>query len=243
MMKLSVLQIECKQIFLDYLIVWLRFFFQSSLKGERMEIKMQCGKHLLPGFLNIPKNANTLVIFVHGSGSSRFSQRNQWVAQYLNQFGFATLLFDLLTSDEEAIDAYSAKLRFDIPMLTNRLIEVTDWCKSQKTIKNLPIAYYGASTGAGAALIASARRGDIHAVVSRGGRVDLAGDALLNVNSPTLLIVGGNDEVVLDLNRQAMALIPAKVKLHVVNGASHLFEEPGTLEEVAQISKDWLLNS
>ena len=199
------------------------------------------GKNIY-GNLKIPKKAEGLVIFAHGSGSGRFSTRNNYVAGILNKNNLGTLLFDLLTAEEEKIDNYTAEYRFNIELLANRLIDVTDWLVKEPSLKGLKLGYFGASTGAAAALIAAAKRPSIiYAVVSRGGRPDLAMESLPKVKAPTLLIVGGNDFEVIELNRTAYENIPAKKKLEIVPGATHLFEEPGTLEEVARLSVDWFL--
>lgn len=194
----------------------------------------------LEGNLTIPENSKGIIVFVHGSGSSRFSPRNVQVARDLNKHGFATLLFDLLTPDEDKIDQYSREFRFDIELLSKRLIEVTHWLQHNAETKNLEIAYFGASTGAAAAIVAAAHYGDIiKAIVSRGGRPDLAKEALSQVKTPTLLIVGGNDDVVIILNQQAMEKMQAKTKLEIIDGATHLFEEPGTLAQVITASERW----
>jgi len=183
-----------------------------------------------------------LVLFAHGSGSSRLSPRNRYVAQSLNASGLATLLVDLLTPDEEAIDRRTGELRFDIEPLAERLIGVTDWSIRYPETRPLRIGYFGASTGAAAALIAAAeRRGVVAAVVSRGGRPDLAGSALSRVRAPTLLIVGGNDTAVIELNRAAFAQLRAEKLLVIVPGATHLFEEPGALDEVEREAREWFL--
>lgn len=209
--------------------------------SQAVQIPFDGGR--LQGDLNIPAQAAGLVLFVHGSGSSRLSPRNRWVAQALNQAGLGTLLFDLLTASEEVEDARTRHLRFDIPLLADRLRAATDWVRSQERTASLPVGYFGASTGAAAALIAAAREGPniIQAVVSRGGRPDLAEGALANVSSPVLLMVGGLDDVVIDLNRQAYDRLPSGVIRHleIVPGASHLFEEPGKLEVVAELAADW----
>lgn len=194
----------------------------------------------LEGDLAIPSNARGLVLFAHGSGSSRKSPRNRFVARALRDRGLGTLLFDLLTASEESRDAVDAQLRFDIPLLAGRLAEVTIWMREQENARKLAFGYFGASTGAGAALIAAAQRPDaVAAVVSRGGRPDLAGASLARVRAPTLLIVGGDDTTVLQLNREALEQIPGPRQLAIVPGATHLFEEPGTLEQVAQLAGDW----
>ena len=189
----------------------------------------------------VPVNARGLVIFAHGSGSSRFSSRNRFVAGELQRAGFATLLLDLLTAREEEVDLRTRHLRFDIGLLAGRLVEATNWASEAPEVKALKPAYFGASTGAAAALIAAADLPEkIRGVVSRGGRPDLAGTALKRVAAPTLLIVGGEDTQVIDLNRQAMDQLECEKKLEIVPGASHLFEEPGALEQVAALASGWL---
>ncbi len=196
---------------------------------------------VLPGDLEPVDGAVGVVVFAHGSGSSRHSPRNQAVAAGLRAAGFATLLFDLLTAEEGAVDARTRHLRFDIELLARRLARVGDWLARQELAGGWPVAYFGASTGAAAALIAAARRPDTTAaVVSRGGRPDLAGDALRRVRCPTLLIVGGRDQQVLDLNRDAAAAMTAHVSLEVVPGAGHLFEEPGALDAVTDLAAGFL---
>lgn len=192
----------------------------------------------IEGMLKLPENAQGLVLFAHGSGSSRHSPRNNFVAQVLRDSGIGTLLMDLLTPEEDM--DYQA--RFDIPLLTDRLLVATNWIKSEKSIKNLAIGYFGASTGAAAALQAAARSDTIKAVVSRGGRPDLA-DAhdLKNVECPVLLLVGGEDDVVIELNQMAYDLMHCLKELVIIPGATHLFEEPGTLEEVARIATTWFV--
>jgi dienelactone hydrolase len=198
------------------------------------------GATLIDGDLTIPDRAFGLVVFAHGSGSSRFSRRNRAVAQTLQDGGLATLLLDLLTRDEEAIDVQTREYRFDIDRLGHRVVAAIDWASGESGISGLPVGCFGASTGAAAALIAAAERPDVvRAVISRGGRPDLAGDALPRVAAPTLLIVGGADQPVIELNRQAMRLMRAPVALEIVPGATHLFEEPGTLEEVARLALEW----
>jgi len=188
----------------------------------------------------IPADAGALVLFAHGSGSSRKSPRNRFVARQLRAEGLATLLFDLLTATEEAADVVTREYRFDIDLLARRLVGATDWLLALPEAQGLKLGYFGASTGTAAALMAARERpADVHAVVSRGGRPDLAGPALPKVMAPTLLIVGGNDLHVLDLNRQAMAQMRADRDLAIVEGATHLFEEPGALEEVARLAADW----
>jgi dienelactone hydrolase len=196
----------------------------------------------LAGDLGLPPEPAGLVLFAHGSGSSRFSSRNRAVARRLNDLGLATLLLDLLTADEEVIDARTAELRFDIPLLAQRLTGTVDWTDRQPALAALPLGLFGASTGAAAALItAAARPQRVAAVVSRGGRPDLALPVLDRVRAPTLLIVGGHDREVLALNRQALAALGAHKALDIVPGATHLFEEPGALEQVAQLAGDWFL--
>ena len=192
------------------------------------------------GDLVVPERAAGVVLFAHGSGSSRLSRRNRFVAAELQGAGLATLLLDLLTPEEEAADRATGHLRFDIPFLAERLAAALDWLGAHPATAGLPAGLFGASTGAGAALVVAARRTDaVTAVVSRGGRPDLAGDALPRVRAPTLLIVGGDDAVVLELNRAAMARLGGPSALEVVPGAGHLFEEPGALERVAGLARDW----
>lgn len=194
----------------------------------------------LRGDLVVPDGANGMVLFAHGSGSGRHSPRNRYVAQGLHDRGIGTLLLDLLTEDEERVDLRTRHLRFDIELLAGRLTGPIDWLRGRRDTKDLPIGLFGASTGAGAALRAAARRPDeIRAVVSRGGRPDLAGEALARVRAPTLLIVGGEDRVVIDLNERARRALTAHVRLDVVPGAGHLFEEPGALDEVVRLAGDW----
>ena len=196
----------------------------------------------LEGILSIPEDAKGLVVFVHGSGSSRHSPRNQYVAQTLQEGGLATLLFDLLTASEEEIDLQTRHLRFDIKLLASRTAGVLEWIDLQPYAHQFKRGLFGSSTGAAAALIAAAEHPEeVSAVVSRGGRPDLAGQALPNVQAPTLLIVGGNDEPVIDLNEQAIAQMQAGAdkKLMIVPGASHLFEEPGALEYAARLAREW----
>lgn len=196
----------------------------------------------LTGDLTVPGGARGVVLFAHGSGSSRSSPRNRLVAGTLNRAGLATLLVDLLTGEEEAIDEQTGSLRFDIPLLARRLELCGAWLDREAVTASLPVGYFGASTGAAAALIAAAERpANVRAVVSRGGRVDLAGEALGRVAAPTLLIVGEDDLIVLDLNRQALEALSVERRLEIVPGASHLFEEPGTLERVAELAREWFL--
>lgn len=206
-------------------------------------VLIQLDNLVLHGDMRLVPDALGLVIFVHGSGSSRFSPRNRYVAAQLNQRGLATLLLDLLTEQEQKIDEDTSEYRFDIPMLATRTIQVTQWVRSQPNLTSLPIGLFGASTGAAAALIAAAtRKEQIAAVVSRGGRPDLAEDALGRVMAPTLLIVGGDDDTVLDLNKKALAQLRCACKLQVVPGATHLFEEAGALEQVAASAAGWFVD-
>jgi putative phosphoribosyl transferase len=206
------------------------------------EVQIHAGRAVLSGNLNIPENANALLLFAHGSGSSRHSPRNQFVARTLNESGLATLLFDLLTREEEAIDTQTRELRFNIHLLAERLVHATKWAKQQEETRNLRIGYFGSSTGGAAALVAAVDiPQDIGAVVSRGGRPDLAGEALPKVKAPTLLIVGGNDDIVIELNEQARDRMRCEVKLEIVPGATHLFEEPGALAKVAKLASDWFI--
>jgi dienelactone hydrolase len=204
------------------------------------EVRIQAGRATLDGNLTIVDGATALVLFAHGSGSSRHSPRNQFVARTLNKAGLATLLFDLLTPDEELIDVRTAELRFNIGLLAERLVHATRWAEKEQQTRDLRIGYFGSSTGGGAALVAAAEiPQDVGAVVSRGGRPDLAGEALPKVQAPTLLIVGGNDDIVIELNEQARDQMRCEVKLEIVPGATHLFEEPGALERVAQLASNW----
>jgi putative phosphoribosyl transferase len=194
----------------------------------------------LDGDLVVPKHARGLIVFAHGSGSSRRSPRNRAVAEYFQREGFGTLLFDLLTEAEEASEVQTRHLRFDIPLLAERLMAVTAWVTDQEAAHDLPIGFFGASTGAAAALIAAAELEDtIGAVVSRGGRPDLAGEVLRRVVAPTLLIVGERDVPVIELNEQAQELLTCENELKIVPKATHLFEEPGTLDRVAQLASEW----
>lgn len=194
----------------------------------------------LAGSLAIPEGASGLVLFAHGSGSSRYSPRNRRVAAALQDGGLATLLFDLLTAEEEELDLRTAELRFDIDLLTERVVGAIDWASSQEATGRMPIGLFGSSTGAAAALRAAAERPTrVAAVVSRGGRPDLAEDALPQVRAPTLLIVGGEDAPVIRLNRSASARLVAERELKIIPGATHLFEEPGALEEVARLAREW----
>lgn len=205
-------------------------------------VRIPAGAATLEGDLQVPEGAVGVILFAHGSGSSRHSTRNRYVAGELQVAGLATLLIDLLTPEEEAIDQHTAHLRFDIPLLADRLVAATRWLGEDPATRALRIGYFGASTGAAAALLAAAALPDrVGAVVSRGGRPDLAGDALPRVLAPTLLIVGSRDPAVLDLNRAAMARMQTVTRLEIVPGATHLFEEPGTLEVVTHLARDWFL--
>jgi dienelactone hydrolase len=204
------------------------------------EVQIPAGRALLLGSMTIPANSTALVLFAHGSGSSRHSPRNQFVARTLNQASLGTLLFDLLTPEEEALDMYTGEHRFNIGLLAERLVHATKWARQQDQTRDLRIGYFGSSTGGAAALVAAAELPqDVGAVVSRGGRPDLAGEALPKVQAPTLLIVGGNDDVVIELNEMARNQMRCEVKLEIIPGATHLFEEPGTLEQVAKLASDW----
>jgi pimeloyl-ACP methyl ester carboxylesterase len=204
------------------------------------EIQIPLAGVRLAGELNLSPDAAGLVLFAHGSGSSRHSPRNQAVARTLRQSGMGTLLFDLLTAEEEQTEAHTRHLRFNIPFLAERLAGATRWARANTNLRSLDAGYFGASTGAAAALVAAAELGaGIRAVVSRGGRPDLAGDALERVTAPTLLIVGGDDTPVIPLNEKAHDRLRCEKELRVVPGASHLFEEPGALEQVAQMAADW----
>ncbi|AJY28307.1 dienelactone hydrolase [Burkholderia thailandensis 34] len=206
------------------------------------EVRIPIGKVELNGLLAVPERASGIVVFAHGSGSSRLSPRNQEVAAVLQRAGLATLLFDLLTIEEQRRDAVTAEYRFAIAFLARRLVSALDWLHERPDVGGLPVGLFGASTGAAAALIAANARGRaVRAVVSRGGRPDLAGDALPRVRVPTLLIVGERDDEVLRLNRVAAGWLIGESKLVVVPGATHLFEEPGTLDEVARVAADWFV--
>jgi putative phosphoribosyl transferase len=207
------------------------------------EVQIRAGRPVLSGNLNIPDGATALVLFAHGSGSSRHSPRNQFVARTLNDARLATLLFDLLTQQEEAIDMQTREHRFDIHLLAERLVHATKWAKQQEKTSNLRIGYFGSSTGGAAALVAAVDNPQhVGAVVSRGGRPDLAEEALPKVQTPTLLIVGGNDDIVIELNEQARDRMRCEVKLEIIPHATHLFEEPGALEKVAQLASDWFVS-
>src|SRR5580765_6940405 len=207
------------------------------------EVQIPAQRAVLSGNLTIPENAIALVLFAHGSGSSRHSPRNQFVARTLNRAGLGTLLFDLLASEEEALDIYTREHRFNISWLAERLVHATSWAGQQAQTRDLRIGYFGSSTGGAAALVAAAELPqDVGAVVSRGGRPDLAGDALPRVQAPTLLIVGGDDDTVTELNEMARDQMHCEVKLEIIPGATHLFEEPGALEQVAKLASDWFVD-
>jgi len=211
----------------------------SALRTAR-PVRVAIGPHVLAGDLAVPEQARGFVMFAHGSGSSRFSPRNRYVADTLHQHGLATLLIDLLTEREEELDEQTGRLRFDIQMLADRLVALASWAKGEPELRDLEVGLFGASTGGGAALLAAAQQPHgFHAIVSRGGRPDLAGAALTRVMAPTLFIVGERDETVIELNQRAMAQMRAEVRLEIVPGATHLFEEAGALEYVAQLATDW----
>lgn len=196
--------------------------------------------NILRADLRIPTKTCGLVLFAHGSGSGRLSPRNRYVAERLNESNLATLLLDLLTVEEEHIELHTRHLRFDIGLLTDRLSGATEWLKLEGDLRGYPVGYFGASTGAAAALAASVRHPSVvQAVVSRGGRPDLAAETLVRVTAPTLLIVGGDDGIVIDLNQEAMSQMRCETRLEIIPGATHLFEEPGKLEEVSRLAADW----
>jgi putative phosphoribosyl transferase len=198
------------------------------------------GENTLDGTLHVPKGAKGMVLFVHGSGSSRLSSRNQFIARKLNEAKFATLLFDLLTPSEELEDVKTLKYRFDIEFLAARLVAATNWLTQQPIAHGLPIGYFGASTGGGAALVAAAQKPNVvKAVVSRGGRPDLAGNVLPAVKAPTLLIVGGNDHPVIEMNEKALQQLHVTKRLEIIPGATHLFEETGALQQVSTLAQAW----
>ena len=208
---------------------------------ERL-VDIPVGEAELHGDLGVPEQASGLVLFAHGSGSSRHSPRNRYVAEVLREAGVATLLMDLLTEQEEAIDQYNRRLRFDIPLLAQRLGGASEWVATQEDLADLPLGYFGASTGAAAAIIAAADRPqEVSAVVSRGGRPDLGGGAISRLQAPTLLIVGSLDYAVIELNQQAYDAMNCEKRLEIVPGATHLFEEPGTLEQAAKLAADWFV--
>ncbi len=209
---------------------------------EELLVMVPSGQLSLEGTLAVPAHSSGVVVFAHGSGSSRHSPRNHYVAEVLQEAGLATLLMDLLTEREDAAEARGAMLRFDIRVLAERLIDATRWLGDHPSVGRLPVGYFGASTGAAAALVAAADpAGDVAAIVSRGGRPDLAGEALTRVTAPTLLIVGGNDHAVVEMNAAALEQLRCLKRLDVVPGASHLFGEPGTLEQVAELARDWFI--
>jgi len=204
------------------------------------EVQIPAERAVLSGNLTIPENTEALVLFAHGSGSSRHSPRNQFVARTLNRATLGTLLFDLLTPEEEALDIHTREHRFNVSLLAERLVHATKWTRQQKETRDLNIGYFGSSTGAAAALVGAAElQQNVGAVVSRGGRPDLAGAALPRVQAPTLLIVGGNDDIVIELNEMARDQMRCDVRLEIIPSATHLFEEPGALEEVATLASDW----
>src|SRR5215212_3647990 len=207
---------------------------------KERKVRVSAGPVTLEGNLGIPDSTRGIVLFAHGSGSGRHSPRNRYVAGALRELGLATLLIDLLTPEEEEVDLRTRHLRFDIRLLADRLADATDWLAQEPDTKDLRVGYFGASTGAGAALVAAAQCPEaVGAVVSRGGRPDLAGEALSRVVAPTLLIVGGEDEPVIGMNREATEQLRAEKRLEVVPGATHLFEEPGKLEEVTRLAARW----
>ena len=211
-------------------------------EGTESLVRVPVGPIVLEGNLGVPEGATGIVLFAHGSGSSRHSPRNRYVAVVLRDAGLATLLIDLLTPEEEEVDLRTRHLRFDIGLLAKRLVGATDWLTQNPDTQSLRIGYFGASTGAGAALVAAAKRPkEVGAVVSRGGRPDLAGEALRQVRAPTLLIVGGNDLPVIGINQEALGQLSVEKKLEIVPGATHLFEEPGALEEVARLAAGWFV--
>jgi pimeloyl-ACP methyl ester carboxylesterase len=209
---------------------------KMAIKTKPSELGVRVGPDLLPGILTLPENAGGVVLFAHGSGSSRLSPRNRYVAGVLQGSGIGTLLFDLLDNQE----AEDRRKIFDIELLAERLSRAATWVRGRRDVRELPLGYFGASTGAAAALVAAAKQPEsIGAIVSRGGRPDLAADYLPGVKAPTLLIVGGDDEPVIEMNREALALLRCEKRLDIVPGATHLFAEAGTLEEVARLAADW----
>ena len=206
------------------------------------EIVIKIGSICLPGDLVVPSGAEAIVLFAHGSGSSRRSSRNRAVATALHDAGLGTLLFDLLSDEEEAVDARTAELRFDIHLLAERLLGATRWVEAADNLSDLRVGYFGASTGAAAALVAAADSPRVGAIVSRGGRPDLAGSALAHVICPTLLIVGGEDVRVIAMNEEALEQLQCEKRLDIVPGATHLFEEPGALERVSELASDWFVD-
>lgn len=215
-------------------------YSSENKSPQAVSVQIPAGEMILEGNLNIPEDIRGIVLFAHGSGSSRHSPRNQYVARVLQDAGIATLLFDLLTSEEESRDRETGHLRFNIELLAKRLLQATSWIVQLPKIKDVEVGYFGASTGAAAALVAATEAvNDVSAVVSRGGRPDLAGAVLSKVQVPTLLIVGGNDPTVLDLNREALAQLPGEKRMEIIPGATHLFEESGALEEAARLARQW----
>jgi putative phosphoribosyl transferase len=216
----------------------------KPVTAEMKEVLIPVGGETIAGDLVVPTHAHGIVLFAHGSGSSRHSPRNRFVAEELQKAGLATLLMDLLTTAEARIDEMTGGLRFDIGLLAGRLEASSDWVRASPSTHDLSVGYFGASTGAAAALVAAAAewRGKVKAVVSRGGRPDLAREALSVVRAPTLLIVGGDDREVLELNRQALDILVCEKRLEIVPGATHLFEEPGAFERVAALAIDWFLH-
>ncbi|HEX5972832.1 MAG TPA: alpha/beta family hydrolase [Gemmatimonadaceae bacterium] len=214
----------------------------SHIQQTELTVTVPAHTVELEGTLDVPPGARGAVLFAHGSGSSRFSTRNRYVARVLREAGLATLLLDLLSSAEEQVDLVTRHLRFDIPLLASRLVNAIDWLGTNDGTASLDVGLFGASTGGGAALVAAAARPKrVSAVVSRGGRPDLAGAALPEVRAPTLLLVGERDELVIDLNERARAQMTAPVELVIIPRATHLFEEPGTLEQVATHARDWFV--
>lgn len=213
---------------------------RQAIAQEEGLVQVPAGNVILEGNLIVPPRATGIVLFAHGSGSSRFSSRNRFVAEALRQGGVGTLLIDLLTPGEEAVDMRTRHLRFDISMLADRLVDTSEWLAREESTRNMKVGLFGASTGGGAALVAAAKIPHrIGAVVSRGGRPDLAGPALPHVTAPTLLIVGGDDIPVIQMNQEAYDQLRCEKRMEIVPGASHLFEEPGTLETVARLARDW----
>lgn len=216
---------------------------EPRLRADERAVRVDTGAVTLDGTFGMPTAPRGVVLFAHGSGSGRFSARNRFVAEFLRDGGLATLLVDLLTEREEEIDVHTREYRFDISRLAQRLVGATEWLAAQEVTKELPVGLFGASTGGGAALVAAAALPErITAVVSRGGRPDLAGAVLRRVRAPTLLIVGGNDEPVIELNENALAQLRAPARLEVVPGATHLFEEEGALETVARLARSWFMS-
>ena len=209
---------------------------------KSIEARFPAGQVMLDGNLTLPAAASGVVLFAHGSGSSRFSARNNFVARVLNSAGLGSLLFDLLTKEEEAIDLRMARLRFDISLLSQRLLAATDWLLAQNEIRGVVLGYFGSSTGGAAALVAAAKRPEaVRAIVCRGSRTDMAAGTLVEVTAPTLLVVGEADTEVLAWNRESFAELRAEKRLEVISGATHLFEEPGKLEEVARLATAWFV--